>query len=439
MQESGAAERPQTPGPGEIAGRAGVPPVASASAFARTFRTLRHRNFRLYLGGLVVSLAGTWMQTVAQSWLVYRLTRSEWLMGATWFCIQAPVLALGPLGGIVSDRYSRLKIVRITQVLSMLQAFALAALTLSGRVEPWHILSLGGVLGAINAFDMPARNALIIHLTGKDELLSAISLNSTVFNAARVVGPALAGLLVAAVGEGWCFLLNGVSFLAVIGSLLAIRLDPVRPAVQPASTWTSLADGFRYAGRNPALRPLLTLMALTTLANMPLLVLIPFFAGDIFGRGSEGLGTLMAAMGGGAMVGVLALASRDRIDGLPRLTGLSALALGAGYLAFSVAPSYWVALVLMPAIGFSLMRMMASANTLIQSVVEEGYRGRVMAMYTMTVVGLGPFGSLAAGALAGWTGPRAVVAAGGLLCIVAAMTLRAKASAISDELTRKAA
>jgi len=359
------------------------------------------------------------MQNVAQSWLVYRLTHSELLLGTTWFCSQIAVFALGPLGGLAADRFSRRNLVIATQVLSMIQALALAALTLSGRVQVWHILALGGLLGVINAFDMPGRQALVIHMTSREDLLNAISLNSAVFNTARVVGPGVAGLLVAAVGEGWCFFINGVSFLAVIAGLLAMRMPPVEQRA-PESSWQHLVDGFRYAWQRHDVRRVLLLMAAATMAGIPMFVLIPFFAGDIFHVGSRGLGFLMGAMGIGAVTGTLALARRTRVAGLPRVMAYSGLCLGCGYLAFALSPSYGISLAIMPAVGFFVMRQMASANTTIQMLIPDAYRGRIMALYSMTVVGLGPFGSLAAGAVAHHWGPRLTVGAGGLTAVAAA-------------------
>jgi MFS family permease len=397
-------------------------PVAPPSAgIPHTFRAIRHRNFRLFISGQVVSLVGTWMQNVAQSWLVYRLTHSELLLGTTWFCSQIAVFALGPLGGLAADRFSRRNLVIATQTLSMLQALALAALTLSGRVEVWHILVLGGLLGVINAFDMPGRQALVIHMTSQDDLLNAISLNSAVFNAARVLGPGVAGLLVAAVGEGYCFLINGLSFLAVIGGLLAMRMPPVERRA-PDSPWQHLIDGFRYTWARHDVRRILGLMGAATLAGMPILVLAPFFADDLFHQGSRGLGFLMCAMGVGAVAGTLALARRTQVAGLPRVMAYSGLCLGCAYLGFAISPSYGVSLAIMPAIGFFVMRQMASANTTIQTLIPDQYRGRIMALYSMTVVGLGPFGSLAAGALAHRFGARLTVGAGGVLAIAAAST-----------------
>ena len=384
---------------------------------APAFGALRHRNFRLFVGGQMVSLIGTWMQNVAQSWLVYRLTHSELLLGTAWFCSQIAVFALGPLGGVAADRFSRHKLVILTQTCSMLQAFALAALTLSGRVQVWHILTLAVLLGAINAFDMPGRQSLLIHMTSRNDLLSAISINSAVFNAARSLGPGIAGLLVAWLGEGVCFFLNGVSFLAVIGSLLAMRLQPFERMAE-ASPWSHLVDGFRYARRHTEVRRVLSVMAASTFANMPVLVLAPVFADQIFHRGSQGLGFLMAAMGVGAVVGTLGLARRAHATNLQPIIAFSGIAMGLATIAFAFSPWYALSLVIMPLIGYSVFRQMASANTTIQTLILDEYRGRIMSMYGMTIVGLGPFGSLAAGALAGRFGARGTTLLGGALAIL---------------------
>ena len=380
------------------------------------FRALRHRNFRLFVGGQMVSLIGTWMQNVAQSWLVYRLTHSELLLGTAWFCSQIAVFALGPLGGLAADRFSRHKLVVLTQTCSMIQAFALAVLTLSGRVTVRDILVLAVMLGAINAFDMPGRQSLLIQMTSKDDLLSAISINSAVFNAARSVGPGIAGLLVAWLGEGVCFFLNGLSFLAVIGSLLAMRLQPFERKAE-ASPWSHLIDGFRYARQHTEVRRVLSVMAAATFANMPVLVLAPVFADQIFHRGSQGLGFLMAALGLGAVVGTLGLARRAQAANLEPIIAYSGMAMGLASMAFAFSPWFALSLVIMPLIGYSVFRQMASANTTIQTLILDAYRGRIMSMYGMTIVGLGPFGSLAAGALAGRFGARATTLLGGALAI----------------------
>ena len=401
----------------EVSTQAGLPP---RSGLRQTFRALRHRNFRLFVAGQIVSLVGTWMQNVSQAWLVYRLTHSELLLGTAWFCSQIPVFALGPLGGLASDRYSRHKLVILTQTLSMLQALALAVLTLTGTVQVWHILVLAVLLGTVNAFDMPGRQSLIIQMTGKEDLLNAISLNSAIFNAARMVGPGVAGLLVAAVGEGYCFLINAISFLAVIGSLAAMRGLPGQCRRTADSPWSHLLDGFRYAWNHRGVRTLLGMMAAVTIAGMPAVVLMPFFADGIFHRGSQGLGILLGAMGIGAMVGTLVLAGRARVEGLGTVILYSAATMGASFLVFAASSWFWLSLAVMPVIGYSVMRQMASANTLIQTTIPDEYRGRIMALYAMTVVGLGPFGSLAAGALAHAAGARITVAAGGLLALTAA-------------------
>jgi MFS family permease len=281
------------------------------------------------------------------------------------------------------------------------------------------------MLGCINAFDMPARQSLIIHMTSKDDLLSAISLNSALFNSARVIGPAVAGLVVAAVGEGICFLLNAVSFLAVIFSLLAMRLPPFVREVKD-SPWSHLVDGFRYAYRHRQVRGVLWMMAATTIGGMPAVVLMPFFADDIFHKGSLGLGLLMGAMGVGAVIGTLVLAGNMKVAGLPRVIAYSAASSGICFLMFASSTWFYLSLLIMPLIGFSTMRQMAAANTLIQSLIPDEYRGRIMALYAMTVVGLGPFGSLAAGAMAHHYGARITVMSGASIYIMAAMVFRAK-------------
>jgi MFS family permease len=409
----------------DLSASAGLPPAGEPGGLRQTFRALRHRNFRLFVTGQIVSLIGTWMQNVAQAWLVYRLTHSSLLLGTAWFCTQIPVFALGPLGGLASDRYSRYRLVILTQTLSMCQALVLAALTLTGKVQVWHILVLATALGTINAFDMPARQSLIIQMASKEDLLNAISLNSAIFNAARVVGPAIAGLLVAAVGEGICFLVNGISFVAVLGCLLAMRLpDFKRPA--QSSPWSHLVQGFRYVHGHRAVRTLLGMTGAITIASMPAVVLMPFFAEDFFHRGSRGLGILMGAMGAGAVAGTLVLAWRARLSALPKVMLWSALLLGAGFSLFALSNSFYLSLAIMPMIGYSVMRHMASANTLIQTRIPDEFRGRTMAFYSMTVVGLGPFGSLAAGALAHAYGARLTVLAGGLLALAAAAVFRLK-------------
>jgi MFS family permease len=381
---------------------------------------LRHRNFRLFCFGQIISLCGTWMQSVAQTWLVYRLTHSEFLMGLTQFCLQIPVFALAPLGGLVSDRRPRRRIVVLCQSLLMAQALALGLLTVTGRIAVPEILTLAVVMGCINAFDMPARQSFIVEMTGKEDLLNAISLNSSIFNAARVAGPALAGLLVHKVGEGPCFLLNAASFVPVVLSLLAMQLPPYQKlAVE--EPWEHLMQGFRYAYQTVHIRYLLLLLAAATMSGATALVLMPFFADAILGRGSQGLGALLASMGVGALAGTLILAGRGTTQGLIRVVLLGSAGLGVSLILLGVSRNYQLSLLIMLALGFSTLRQLAATNTLIQSLIPDEYRGRIMSMYTMNVVGLVPFGSIATGAAAERFGAPATVAAGGFVCLAATL------------------
>lgn len=404
-------------------------PGLAAAGLTRTFRALRHRNFRLFMGGYVISLIGTWMQALAQSWLVYRLTRSGWLLGATTFSMHIPVLLLGPLAGVAADRWPRYRIVLATQILFCLQALTLATLTLTGVVRIGHVLALAACWGVINAFEIPARQSLYVHLVGKEDLLNAIALNSVVFNAGRVVGPSLGGLLVAAVGEGYCFLLNALTFTAVIASVLAIRVAQ-EPGARHDSPWGHLRQGFSFAWRSEPVRALLTTTALVNISGAPALVLAPLFADAIFGRGSQGLGFLSGAMGIGAVLGTLALAGRTGTRGLPEIVLLSVLTMSAGLAVFAGSPRFAISLASVAVIGFSVMRQNASANTLIQSLIADAYRGRIMALYSMTVVGMLPLGSLAAGALSERIGARWTVFGGAVVCLAAGLFFRRHLDAI---------
>ncbi|MDX2153568.1 MAG: MFS transporter [Bryobacteraceae bacterium] len=394
-------------------------PPAVASRWQDAFRALRYRNFRLYAIGIVVSQSGTWVQSVAQSWLVYRLTNSEFLLGLTWFFTHIPVLLLSPLGGLAADRWPRRTIVIVTQSLAMCQALLFAAVTLAGGIALWQVMTLAALLGVINAFDIPGRQSLFVELVGRDDLLNAISLNSAAFNLARVGGPSLAGLLVAAVGEGWCFFLNGVSFSVVLFCLAAMRLPSSPRSAVEGPAGSRLLEGFRYAHRTGAIRRLLAMSGAVNLSGAPGIALAPFFADGIFHRGSIGYGLLTGALGIGAVAGVLSLARRRGVEGLPRVIVSSSLLMGAALVAFAWSPSYWILLAMMPLIGFGVFRQNASANTLIQTIVPDAYRGRVMALYSMMVIGFLPLGSLAAGALAEHIGPRWTVFLGGALCLCA--------------------
>ncbi len=383
------------------------------------FRALQHPNFRLFIGGLGVSLIGTWIQSVALSWLLYRLTHSEFLQGISTFCSHMPVLLLSPVAGLAADRFPRHRIVLITQVIFLVHACLLAYLTLSGRVTVAQVLVMAVLLGCANAFDIPARQSLMILLTSKEDLLGAISLNSVAFNVARTLGPSVGGVLVATVGEGVCFAINAVSFLAVLGSLLLLKLPAAVPRAESNSE--GLAAGVRYAWRNRAVRYPLLLCGVITLTNSPPLVLGPFIADGIFHQGATGLGILMASFGLGATLGVARLASRKTSEGLRNVAGHGALVYGFALLAYSLSPLFWMVVASSFVAGFAFFRQNASNNALIQAIIEERYRGRVMSFYTMMAVGMLPVGSFLAGWAAERIGPRAVLTTSSLIAIAAGL------------------
>jgi MFS family permease len=384
-------------------------------------RALRYRNFRLFFGGQLISLIGTWMQNVAQAWLVYRLTGSAVLLGAIGFAGQIPVFILSPaVGGLAADRFSRRRIVIGTQTSAMLLAFALAALTLSGQVRIWHVFVLSSLLGVVNSFDIPARQSFIVEMVGKPDLMNAIALNSSMFNASRVVGPAIAGILVAGIGEGWCFFANGVSYIAVIAGLAAMRVAAREPVEHRGSPLAHVVEGFRFVIGNPPIHALLILLGVVSLTGMPYVVLMPIFADRILHGGAQALGWLMGFTGVGALCAALLLATRQNLKGLGIWVAMAALSFGACLTAFSVSRSLALsAAILIPA-GFSMMIQMGSTNTLIQSMVPDRLRGRVMSVYSMMFMGMAPIGSLLAGAAASRLGAPATVMAGGIVCMTAA-------------------
>lgn len=388
------------------------------SEWESSFRALRHRDFRVYAFGLTVSLIGSWIQNVAQSWLVYRLTHSETMLGMALFATQFPILLLGALGGIAADRYSRKTIVLLTQSAQLVLAVLLAVLTLTGVVTTAHVMILAVLLGVVNAFDLPGRQSLIVQLVGREDVISAVALNSAAFNLSRVIGPSLAGIAVAAFGEGICFLINAVSFVAMIVCLLKTKPAPVES--HQGGFASGIMEGFRYAWHRPELVKLLALAGLLNFAFGPVMALCPFFADDIFHRGSAGLGFLVSAMGGGAVFGVLRLARHRGITRLPIVMQMSAIGMGLGLALFAWSPSFWFSMLVIPVIGFSIVRQNAGSNSLIQSVVPDEYRGRVSALFTMVVSGFMPLGSLASGLLAERWGARWVVFAAALLCLAGA-------------------
>jgi MFS family permease len=385
-----------------------------------TLRALQYRNFRLFFAGQLISLIGTWMQNVAQAWLVYRLTGSPVLLGAAGFASQIPVFLLAPVGGVVADRYSRHRLVIGTQTAALLLAFALAALTLSGTVRIWHIFALSALLGVVNSFDIPARQAFIVGLVAKPDLMNAIALNSSMFNASRVVGPAIAGILVAGIGEGWCFFANGASYIAVIIGLLLMRVPRHQLAAQPGSPLSRMAEGFRFVIQHPPVHALLVLLGVVSITGMPYAVLMPIFAHRILHGDARALGWLMGSTGIGALAGALMLASRRDLKGLGRWVALAALGFGAGLVAFSFSRIFWLSAAILALCGFSMMIQMGSSNTLIQSMSPDRLRGRVMSVYSMMFMGMAPFGALLAGAVADRLGAPLTVAGGGALSMLAA-------------------
>jgi len=382
---------------------------------------LKHRNFRLYFMGQGVSLIGTWMQQVAMTWLVYRLSGSGLLLGVVGFCSQIPSFFLAPLAGVYTDRWNLHRTIIATQTLALLQAAVLAVLALSGTAAVWHVVLLSIFMGTVMAFDVPARQSFLIQMVeGREELASAIGLNSSMFNGARLVGPAVAGFLIAATSEGVCFLLNALSYLAVLAALLAMRLAPREAAPPHPRVLRELREGFAYAFGFPPIREILLLLVVVNLAAIPLtLVLLPIFTKVILHGGPDTLGLLTASMGCGALLGALRLAFRKSVLGLGRQIAWAGALFGLGLIAFSFSTALWLSMPLLVISGFMLMMETAASNTVVQTIVDDAKRGRVMSFYAMAFFGVAPLGSLLAGGLAvRWGAPR-VVQIAGAMCVVA--------------------
>ena len=388
---------------------------------SRLTRSLKHRNYRLFFSGQSVSLVGTWITRVATSWLVYRLTGSELLLGIVGFCGQIPTLLLAPIAGVLVDRWNRHHILVITQILSMVQSLALAGLTLAGRIEVWHILVLQIAQGIINAFDTPARQAFVMQMVGdRADLPNAIALNSSMVNGSRIIGPSIGGALIAVVGEGWCFFVDGVSYLFVIASLLAMRIEARELPQTGTNVVEELRVGFRFVVGSIPIRTALLLLAVVSAVGMPYTVLMPVIAATVLNGGPYTLGFLMTSTGLGALCGALYLASRPSVVGLGRVTLIAALVFGLGLIAFSFTRSLPVALVVLPIVGAGFMIQMAATNTVLQTLVDDALRGRLMAFYTMAFLGTAPIGSLMAGVVADRVGAPMTIRLGGLACVVAA-------------------
>ncbi len=393
-----------------------------ASGVAFMLRALDHRNYRLFFSGQSISLVGSWMTRIATSWLVYRLTGSELLLGVVGFAGQIPSFLLAPFAGVLVDRWNRHRLLVATQVLAMLQSLALALLALTNTINIRHLILLSIIQGVINAFDMPARQAFVVEMIERrEDLPNAIALNSSMVNAARLVGPSVGGVIIAAVGEGWCFMIDAVSYLAVIASLLAMSVAPrALKHAREGNMLRQLREGWTYAARFAPIRDVLILLALVSLVGMPYTVLMPVFANQVLKGGPNTLGLLMAASGVGALVGALFLASRKSVLGLGKYIPLTAGAFGAGLIAFSFSRSLWLSMILMVVTGLGFMVQMAASNTVLQTIVDEDKRGRVMSFYTMAFMGTAPFGSLLAGGVAERIGAPYTLMFGGVGCILGA-------------------
>lgn len=386
-------------------------------------RALRHRNYRLFFCGQIVSLTGTWMTRIATSWLVYRLTGSPLLLGLVGFAGQIPLFLLAPLAGVLVDRWDRHRVLVATQVLAMVQSAALATLALGGVINIWHVILLSLFQGVINAFDIPARQAFVVEMVeAREDLPNAIALNSSTVNASRLLGPSIGGIVIAAVGEGWCFFLDAVSYLAVIASLLLMRIAArPRAAAVGSKVLAELREGWSYVAGSQPIRTILLLLTVVSIVGMPYTVLMPVFASRILGGGSHTLGFLMGATGVGALLGAVLLATRRSVLGLGKLIPIMAGVFGLGLIGFSQSRSLWLSIPLLVVTGLGFMVQMAASNTLLQTLVEDDKRGRVMSFYTVAFMGTTPFGSLLAGTLADRIGAQWTLLLGGLGCIAGAL------------------
>ncbi|MBD2537566.1 MFS transporter [Coleofasciculus sp. FACHB-SPT36] len=391
----------------------------NAIKFMPVLPALRSRNYQLFFAGQGLSLVGTWMTQIATIWLVYSLTNSALLLGIVGFAGQFPSFILTPFGGVVVDRVSRHRLLVITQSLAMLQSLALAFVALTGIAQVWHLIVLSIFQGIINAFDAPTRQAFVPEIIErKDDLANAIALNSSMFNGARLIGPAIGGLLVASVGAGYCFLIDGLSYIAVIAALLAMKVKPSKIAVSHAHPWQRLKEGFVYTFGFPPIRSIILLLALVSFMGMQYTVLTPIFATQILHGNAETLGFLMAAAGVGALIGAVHLSTRKNVLGLGRLIAYSPAFMGMGLIGFSLSRVLGLSLLMMLVVGLSFTLQFTSSNTVLQTIVEDDKRGRVMSIYTMAFFGVVPLGNLFAGSLASQIGAPNTLMMGGIFCIL---------------------
>lgn len=397
-------------------------------ARARMTRALRHRNYRLFFSGQSVSLIGTWITRIATSWLVYRLTGSELLLGVVGFCGQVPTLLLAPFAGVVVDRADRQRILIVTQILSMVQSAALAILTLSGVITVGEILGLQVFQGLINSFDTPARQAFVVEMVeDRADLANAIALNSSMVNGSRIIGPSIGGAIIAAFGEGWCFAIDAVSYVFVIGSLLAMHLTRAsRERRVEAHVLQDLRAGWDYVLGSTPIRTALIMLAIVSTMAMPYTVLMPAVVTDVLHGGPSSLGLLMTASGVGALAGALYLAQRKSVVGLGTVAMFATIAFGAGLIGFSLSRSELVAAAILTVVGAGFILQMAATNTVLQTLVDDSIRGRVMAFYTMAFFGSAPIGSLLAGVLADRIGPETTIGLCGGVCILTGLWFAGK-------------
>jgi len=392
--------------------------MAATIAWGRSLRALRSRNYRLFFAGQSVSLIGTWMTRLAMSWIVYQLTDSAFLLGLTSFVGQIPAFFVAPIAGVWLDRWNRHQVLVITQVLAMIQSLALAVLAFTHYINLWWIIALALMQGLINAFDMPARQAFVIEMIEeRADLGNAIALNSSMVNGAKLVGPAVAGMLVAVAGAGVCFLLDGISYIAVIWSLLAMRVRPAEPRIGQKSALQELAEGWKYVAGSPAIRSLLLLLALVSAIGMPYTVLMPVVAVDLLHGGAHTLGFLMAMSGVGALASAIGLAMRKTVIGLGKMIAISAGIFGFGLILLGVSRSLTISLLLMIITGFGMMQQMAATNTILQTIAADDKRGRVMSFYTLAILGMNPIGSLLAGSVGAKIGVPATMIWAGAICL----------------------
>jgi len=396
--------------------RVPAPTIRRPSRRLPTFSAFRHRNFSIFFAGYVVSLVGVWMQRVAQSWLVLDLTDSAFYVGLVDALGSLPVLAFSLYAGAIADRVSKHRMVIVTQASAMLVALGFAAMMVTGLERIGLVIALAALLGVATAFDIPARQSFFVEIVGKEDLPSAIALNSSAFNATRLVGPAIAGILIGAVGVAACFLANGLTYLAVLAALLAMRLPSSRPRARPStSAWTNIREGLEYVRSDPRVRALLLNIAVMSVFGLPALVLLPVLAKNVLGRGAQEYGWMMSAVGGGALIGALAVATFATVMPKGRVLGWAAILFGLLVAALGLVQSVAAALVVLTGLGAALITMTALTNTLLQTLAPDHLRGRVISVYTLAFVGMAPFGSLGAGVAAERLGVPVALAIGGLV------------------------